>query len=332
MHEPIYLFYEEPDPYRWIPFDRYPRKIIRRIFRGKPKIGGVMRWYLNLRAGFDLLGVNYRINDYQELTKNPNAWACVVGKSHVLKKIPSSNPIMYGPGIDAHPYENDFLAQANNIKLILISCEWFQKMYERDISKPIATAVWPAGIEMDIWQPPLEKPKSLSLLIYDKVRWRRDEYEFSLIQPIRNQLESLGIKVEYLRYGFYDEDDYRRILQQVSGMVFLCEHETQGFAYLQSLSCDVPILAWDRGGYWQDPSMFPERVKFEPVTSVPYFDQRCGEKFTDMEEFRQKLPLFLENISNSDYRPRQYITENFDLKERAKAYLELLEKAKSTKK
>lgn len=324
----IYLFYEEPDPDRWIKFDRYPRKYIRELIRGKTKPGGVMRWYLNLRRGLDLFGVDYCVNDYRRLKKHPNAWACVVGKSHVLKKIPSSNPIMYGPGIDAHPYENDFLPKAN-IKLMLISCEWFKQMYERDMSSSIATAVWPAGIETDIWQPPAEKPKTQSLLIYDKVRWRRDEYEPELIQPIRNQIESLGIKVEYLRYGFYEEENYRKILQQVSGMIFLCEHETQGFAYLQALSSNVPILAWDRGGYWQDPSMFPDRVKFEPVTSVPYFDQNCGERFTSITEFSQQLQIFLDRISQNSYQPRQYITENFDLVEQAKAYLNLLKQAQN---
>ena len=35
-------------------------------------------------------------------------------------------------------------------------------------------------------------------------------------------------------------------------MVFLCEHENQDIAYQQALACGVPILAWDRGGYWQD--------------------------------------------------------------------------------
>ena len=36
---PIALYYEEPDPDRWIKYDRYVRKIIRRIWRGKTKPG-----------------------------------------------------------------------------------------------------------------------------------------------------------------------------------------------------------------------------------------------------------------------------------------------------
>jgi glycosyltransferase involved in cell wall biosynthesis len=73
-----------------------------------------------------------------------------------------------------------------------------------------------------------------------------------------------------MRYGYYREGDFLAVLSQCRTMIFLCEHETQGIAYQQALSCNVPILAWDRGGPWQDPAYFPDKVVFEPVTSVPY--------------------------------------------------------------
>jgi len=40
------IFYEEPDPDRWFLYDRYPRKVIRRIFRGKQRPGGQTRVFL----------------------------------------------------------------------------------------------------------------------------------------------------------------------------------------------------------------------------------------------------------------------------------------------
>mgnify|MGYP003296622018 CR=1 FL=1 len=47
------LFYAEPDPDRWLPFDRYPRRLLRRLIRGKPRPGGQTRVFLNLMAGLD---------------------------------------------------------------------------------------------------------------------------------------------------------------------------------------------------------------------------------------------------------------------------------------
>ena len=328
MIKPLFIFYEEPDSDRWFRYDRYPRKVVRRIIRGPMKPGGVMRWYLNLRQGLDRLDIDYRVNDYRGLKRTEGAWACVVGKPHVLEKIPCGHPILYGPGIAAHPYDNDFWGQPD-IRLILIACNWFKQMYDRDLPLPIPTAIWPAGIETDLWHPPVSSPSTKKLLIYDKIRWRRDEYEPNLLQPILACLEDEKIQVKYLRYGSYEEENYRQLLHEVSGMIFLCEHETQGFAYLQALSSGVPILAWDRGGYWQDPTLFPHRVKFAPVTSVPYFDDRCGERFADFSEFKQILHLFLDRLTTGHYSPRSYVTENFDLAERAQVYLNFLVQASS---
>ncbi len=100
-----------------------------------------------------------------------------------------------------------------------------------------------------------------------------------LIQPILVELERRQLRHKIIRYGQYEEEDFREQLLRSRSMIFLVEHETQGFAYLQALATGVPILAWDRGGFWKDPAFYPDRVRFEGVTSVPYWDSRCGEKF-----------------------------------------------------
>ena len=53
----INIFYEEPDPDRWMKFDRYPRRWIRRILRGKTKAGGVMMVALELIKGLEQLNI-----------------------------------------------------------------------------------------------------------------------------------------------------------------------------------------------------------------------------------------------------------------------------------
>lgn len=329
MKTPLFLFYEEPDPDRWLPGDRYPRRLIRRIVRGPSQPGGVMRWFLNLRTGLDRLGVSYRLNDYRGLRRTPGAWAHVVGKPHVVEKIPAGHPIVYGPGVGSHPFENDFWSRAD-IRLLLLSCDWFKAMYDRDLPVPVKTAVWPAGVETDLWQPPKPPPPANTVLVYDKIRWQRAQLEPTLLHPILEKLRAAGLKVHHLRYGHYREPEYRELLSKVKAMVFLCEHETQGFAYLQALACGVPILAWDRGGEWQDPEYHPHRVRFAPVTSVPYFDERCGLRFSDLEEFHGALPTFLEQVRTDTFRPRDYVLERFDLARQARVYLDLCAAAQST--
>ena len=319
------LFYEEPENDRWFKYDRYPRKIIRRIIRGPEPIGGVKRWFVNLCAGLDRAGIRYLVNDYKSLTKGPNQWALVIGKPHVVEKIPDNINIIYGPGVAAHPYDNDFWMRKPNIKHLLISCDWFKKMYERDLPREIPITIWPSGVEVDKWVPKTKNPGLNSILIYDKIRWERNRYKQELLNPIFDNLNRKGIKIEYLKYGSYKEEDFQELLGKVDGMIFLCEHETQGFAYLQTLSCAVPIYAWDRGGYWKDPAMYPHNVKFEEVTSVPYWDARCGEKFKDLNDFQQGFNRFWDNVKRHIYNPREYVLENFKLEDRAEAYVRIID-------
>ena len=69
------IFYEEPDSDRWIMFDRYPRRLVRRLWRGRPRPGGQQRIFLNLCAGLDRIGIRYRVNDYRHARRNPRQLA-----------------------------------------------------------------------------------------------------------------------------------------------------------------------------------------------------------------------------------------------------------------
>ena len=124
-------------------------------------------------------------------------------------------------------------------------------------------------IKAPTWQPAPQDQKDVDVLIYDKIRWERFRYEAELISPIHALLKAKNLRFETIRYGAYREENFQKLLGRARSMIFLCEHETQGFAYLQTLASGVPILAWDRGGPWKDPEFFPERVNFSPVTSVP---------------------------------------------------------------
>lgn len=326
------LFYEEPEVDRWLPFDRHPRRLVRRLVRGKPRVGGQQRVFLNLCAGLDRLGVKYRINDYGHIRRHPDELACIIGKPHVLDKIPWKNPILFGAAVYSHPTDDPQLLNRLTIRKVLVPGEWMRIMCEPFWGGKVAA--WPVGIDTERWRPrdvdeklkaETLKPeiKTTDILIYDKVRWEHDRFEVELIQPIRDELKRRNLNFCEIRYGFYEEEDFHGLLQRCRAMIFLCEHETQGIAYQQALSCGVPILAWDRGGYWQDPEFYPHRVKFAPVSSVPYWDDRCGLKYADASEFSIRLDEFWQKLESGSFRPRDYILENLTLKKCAQQYLQL---------
>jgi glycosyltransferase involved in cell wall biosynthesis len=314
------LFYQEPDPDRWFPLDRYPRRLIRRLVRGKTRPGGQTRVFLNLCAGLDRLSIDYRVNDYRHAQRHPDELACIIGKPHVLDLIPWRNPILFGASIYSHPLSDPQLLRRLPVRRILVPGEWMRKMCEPFWGGKVS--VWPVGIDTESWKPAPGIPKNFDFLIYDKVRWDHARYEAELIQPIRDELQNRGLTAAEIRYGFYKEEDFAEILQCCKAMIFLCEHETQGIAYQQALACGVPILAWDRGGFWEDPAFYPHEVQFQPVTSVPYWDQRCGLAFMDFKRFPESLTSFMEKLSLGVFSSRDYILENLTLEKSAEQYLE----------
>jgi glycosyltransferase involved in cell wall biosynthesis len=315
------IYYEEPDEDRWVPLDRYPRRIVRRLLRGPAQPGGQKRVFLNLCAGLERIGVSYRVNDYRWAKLNPAELVCIVGKPHVLNKMSWRNPILFGAACYSHPVDDPSLLQRLPVKKVLVPGPWMKRMCQPYWGD--AVEFWPVGIDTDRWKAAGLEQKTIDVLLYDKVRWEHDRFAASLINPIREFLRTRGHSICEVRYGFYREEDFRVALAQCRTMVFLCEHESQGIAYQQALSCDVPILAWDRGGFWQDPSYYPDRVEFGPVTSVPYWDDRCGLTFSDFGDFPPQWERFWEGYRTGRFRAREFIIDTLTLERCARRYVEL---------
>jgi glycosyltransferase involved in cell wall biosynthesis len=319
LNRPLNIFYEEPDPDRWFKFDRYPRKLIRRLLRGKARPGGVMMVALNLMQGLDRLDIPYRFNDYRYIRKHPEEIACIIGKPHLLSEKKWRNPVIFGAGIFSHPSDHpDIFKQHPNIKRLLVPGNWMASMFETFYGDKVQA--WPTGIDTEQWKL-VSRNKTVDFLIYDKIRWEHERYTEELINPIIKTLGRHNLSYQTIRYGQYNHAELKDKLKQSKAVIFLCEHETQGLAYQQILATDTPILAWDRGGYWQDPAYYPHKVQYQPVSAVPYWDERCGLKFISKTDFERQIDLFTEQIDS--FEPRQYILENLTLELSAQKYLDI---------
>ncbi len=313
------LFYEEPDHDRWIKYDRYPRKLIRRLLRGTPQPGGQMMVALELMRGLDLLKIPYRFNDYKYAKRNPTELIGVIGKSHLLDEKKFKNPILFGASIFSHPLEAPNLLQEHpNIKQILVPGEWMKKMFEPNYGDLVK--VWPVGIDTKKWSPSIKKDLKYAFLIYDKIRWNHDSFEKDLIKPIKSILDKNKLTHTEILYGNYDHEELLEKLAISRAVIFLCEHETQGLAYQQILSTNTPILAYDQQEFWLDPEYFPNRVKYGPVSAVPYWDEVCGLTFKSIHQFGDILNKFQQKINEQEFYPRKYILTNLSLEKCALAY------------
>jgi glycosyltransferase involved in cell wall biosynthesis len=315
------LFFEEPDPDRWLPFDRYPRRVIRTLVRGAAEPRGTMRAFLNLVDGLDRIGASYQVNDYRGLRADPGALACVFGKPQILEKIPCRNPVLFGTSIYSHPNDNPGLPAQRDIRQVLVPSDWVRSMFEQ--VWPGLVSVWPVGIDTDRWAPSPGAAKDVDIVVYDKIAWQREHYERLLLGPLHTELKRRGLRVETLRYGDYREEDMFALSKRCRGMVYLSRHETQGIAAQQMLAAGVPLFAWDEGGFWQDPKYFPREVKFEPVTSVPYWDDRCGVKFRGGADLLDGFAAFWRGVEANAFSPRDMVVERLTLERCASEYVAL---------
>lgn len=51
------------------------------------------------------------------------------------------------------------------------------------------------------------------------------------------------------------------------------------------------------------------KYKDLPCTSIPYWDEKCGEYFYEKEDFEKIFDIFINKLET--YNPRQFILDNF---------------------
>ncbi len=308
-----------------MPFDRYPRRLIRRLWRGPWQPSGHMRVFLNLMTGLDRIGIPYRVNDYRYMRANLDELSCLIGKPHLLKAFPPSAPLLFGPSIYNHPIDDEHLPYRHAVRQILVPSPWVQKMYSK--VWPGLVTVWPVGIDTERWVPAPQEGKDVDILIYDKIFRGREAVQQTILEPLLEEFRRRGLVVAHLRYGSYFERQFFALSKRVKAMVYLSRHETQGIALQQTLASDVPVFAFDPGGEWQSLEYLLRGVRFGPVTSVPYWDDRCGVKFASADGMLESFDRFWKGVTSRSFAPREMIMEKrLTLEQCAQDYADLAEK------
>ena len=115
-----------------------------------------------------------------------------------------------------------------------------------------------------------------------------------------------------MRYGHYKEEEFISLVRKSKCCVLLTKTESQGIAYQEILSMGIPCYVLDKD-VWDDYKGFSF-----PATSVPYFDDRCGEKHKSIQEF----DLFYEKLDG--FKPREFVVDYLSLTICSKKYFSLL--------
>jgi len=212
---------------------------------------------------------------------------------------------IFGPHFSVFP--NSILQIINNVcnnSVYIQPSQWavdVWKMKGVDCNK-LPLEPFPFPVDTNTFSP-INKENKTKVLIYFK---RRKQTE---LQFLKDQLKSRDISFTIFDYcKRYEERDYIKCLQESKYGIILDAHESQGFAVEEAMSCDVPLLVWNTTVMSQEVG---STYTNEPCTSIPYFNEKCGEYFYNQDEFESTFELFLKNLD--EYNPRKYILDNLSV-------------------
>ncbi|MGZ3819061.1 MAG: glycosyltransferase [Mucilaginibacter sp.] len=320
----LHLYFRTlPQTDRYIPGDRYLISFLKRIVK-KERMSGVRKVFINLCRGLDELKIDYDINLPFKKIQSGEPVVVLGNGEYALNGYDQKNPIIAGIGLMTHPAEWPDLFNEYPVAKYLQHSDWTRNIYARYYGAD-RCGLWLAGIDTDKWAPSPVSDKKFDFLVYNKIMWDKEKTSNELKTPILKKLDQVGLSYHEITYGQYQESEYYSLLQQSKAMLYLCEHESQGFALCEALSMNVPVLAWDQG-FWLDPNRFGwGEEKPVPASSIPFFSESCGMSFKGFEGFESKLHSFLDELKSGYFHPRDYVLENITLKKSAQRMLEIVD-------
>ena len=167
---------------------------------------------------------------------------------------------------------------------------------------------WPVGIE----EFDNVREVSYDCLIYFK---RRDQSELEVVKKF---LVSKGLSYRMVEYGGYSEDGFKQLVNGAKFCFLINGTESQGIAVQEIMSMGVPIIAWDIKEWLDQGETY--RV---PATSIPYWDERCGEVFFNKDELDETFSKFYATIN--EYDPKSFIRDNLSFNKTVKQLMEIFD-------
>lgn len=296
----------------------------------KTKIRGPKKVLDNTIKGLELLGVDYVLN--QPISKYEYNWvqdnlvvfvqACFLSKACI-----------FGPNLAEFPSDLPYLRRkANNNSIFLFPSKWPMNVWDRLHFKEGALRDWSSGVDTEKFYKKANK-EDQKILIYFKNRDRE------LLNYIVNVLNEAKLNFTLFEYGKYDQTQFFEAIQSSKFGIWLAGSETQGYAMLESLSCNLPLIVlgiksmkevYNSNGKLMFNENILKNFKSISVTSAPYFNEKCGVIIHDIKEFKDSLYLMCVNYRS--YEPRKYILDYFTLDKSANNLIEMFNLIKNEKK
>jgi len=247
---------------------------------------------------------NYFVVDSIDAIANMNleGFDCVYSPAIPIdvNKYPNTK-FIFGPHFSVFPQKNHMNTIRGKNTVYIQPSEWARDVWKYNpFCENIRVETLPFGVDTEKFRDIKSIQDRDRVFIYCK---HRDPNDLKLLCEFMQKLQ-----IPYVVFSYnnrYDESQYINYLQNSKYGIWLGGHESQGFALEEALSCNVPLLVWNVKSMNQE---YKSTYNDIPATSIPYWDERCGEFFYNATEIETTFARFLSKLST--YKPREYILEN----------------------
>lgn len=276
-------------------------KYIKSLLKPKSKFGGPSAVFKSLKNG--LKSANVFFNSNPILLNDLSETVVVLSDKNALKQmiyLKQKGYIKYllaGPNIlnDPAGFKN-FLASPE-IDVWLTPSDFVCNLYEFCLPTIKGKCVsWPSGVNTNFWKPSKFSKSNQVLIFYKNQEDYIESTESYILELIR-----LGFKVVKIKYGFYDSLSYLKLLNESCLMIGFSRSESQGIAWAEAWSCDVPTFIYNN----IEPTYLGVQYNGSPA---PYLNKQTGAFFNSVSEFTVLINEWKKK--NIKFEPRNWCLKN----------------------
>lgn len=253
----------------------------------------------SLAEGLQKINVEYALNPF--FIKPEDVVIVLAGiktleQAVKLKRSGKIKKLLAGPNVIVFSSDANNLIASPEVDLCIVPSDWTKNLYlSENSSLQNRIFSWPAGVDTNYWKPSdaernivtfFEKPNKSP--IPDTIAYKA-------------YLKEMGYKVVSLIYGEFTHVEYLKILQSSSFLVGFVSNESQGIAWTEAWSCDVPTFLWrnTKDSY---------KGKSFECSTAPYLTSQNGLFFDDFNQFQLIIEKF--RIGHTLFSPRKWVIEN----------------------
>lgn len=214
-----------------------------------------------------------------------------------LKQQGRIKKIFAGPNIVNFSSDYDSLLAVAEIDAVITPCDLVNNLYLEDnpmLKDRIFS--WPAGVDTDYWQPDLEAKRDVILIFEKQVKG-----PVGPVAPYADYLRGIGWAVQIIEYGAYTHTQYLQMLQHACLMLGFVTDESQGIAWAEAWSTDVPTLIW------KNTSNVYQGRRYD-CSTAPYLHLQNGLFFDDLEDFKTQFSYW--ETHREQFTPRAWTLKN----------------------